>query len=556
MVILSLQTEISVIEVLLFIISFLISMVNRRLGYLSISLSSAVVIGLTLTQGYSPLNLLKILASFSWLLLSLTSRDSMSPMVSLSIAGMMAFMDSTNFFIMISGWEVMAISLFYAIKSVRGSVVFLAFGELSTVLLIAGASIAGEISKVGVLSGTLLISGFLVKTGITPFYGVDWFPLQEGKLPHSASALISATMTLMGIYGSLEVFQVMRFEPLAYVLIVLGGFTAFLSSLYGYVSDDGRASLAFSSIENSGAMVTALGIYALGGITQGVALASLLMIAVSNSIGKTGAFLNSVSSITLSKPFTKNAKSYAGMVMIATSLSGLLPTAGGIGSWGILESLFIQSYLSGSLGVISLVGGIFIALAEGFATALILKYASFRHFFRRGSEHDEDWIPRLVSGLSVLALGILISYLVFPKKGGLLGVISGTLILTYSTKPFGGISPLYIALVAGIGTLVTMAVVGRPKGRRVKVWNNGVDKEEDYTPFAMANNERVMLKVILGTERFSRDAFLSFFALISKKYRAFSDALAKLIFNGKLSVYVAYLLIAFILILILASLYG
>lgn len=555
MVTFTLQDEISMAEVSLFLASFLVSMVNKRLGYLSISISSAVVMGITIAQGYSPLNVLKALASFSWLLLSLTSRDSNSPMVSLSIAGMMTFMSSTNFFIMISGWEIMAISLFYAIRGTRGSVVFLAFGELSTVLLIAGASIAGEMSRIGVISGTLLVVGFLVKTGVTPFYGVDWFPIQEGRLPHSTSALISATMTLMGIYGSLEVFQVIRFDLLAYALIVLGGFTAFLSSLYGYVSDDGRASLAFSSIENSGAMITALGVYALGGVTQGVALASLLMIAISNSVGKTGAFLNSVSSITMSKPFVKTAKSYVGMVMIATSLSGLLPTAGGIGSWGILESLFIQSYISGGLGVIALVGGVFIALAEGFATALILKYASFRHFFRRGSEHDGDWVPRLTSGLSVLILGIVISFLAFPKKGGLLGLIPGTLILTYSTKPFGGISPLYVALVAGISTLVILAILGRPKGRKVKVWNNGVKKDEDYTPFAMANNERVMLKVILGSKRFSNDVFLSFFALLSRKYKAFSDALARLIFNGNLSVYITYLLVAFILILILASLY-
>ncbi len=541
------------VEVSVFLFSFLFSLANRRAGYIAIAISSLLVAFLSLIHP-SPLNMLKTFASISWFLLSLTSRDRMSPMVSLSIAGMMVFMDSSNFFVLITGWELMVISLFYCIKGLKGSITFLGIGELSTLLLIVGASIAGRIEDVGLVSGVLLLSGFLVKTGVTPFYSVDWLPIQDGRLPHSVSGLISATMTLMGVYGALEVLMLIKSDIVGYLLIILGGLTAFMASLYGYVSDDGRASLAFSSVENSGAMVTALGVYALGGVTQGIALASLIMIALSNSIGKTGAFLNPISSLTYSSPLLKRVQSYAGAVMIASSLSGLLPTAGGVGSWALLESLFIDSYLLGLGGVIPLVGGVFIALAEGFATALIVKYISSRHLFREGREQDEDWLPRLISGIIVVTSGVSLSYLVFPDKGGLLGVAYDTLILTYSNKPFGGISPLYVLLVAGIGTLLTILVLGRPKGRRVNTWNNGVRKEEDYTPFAMANNERTMLRMILGNGKFSRDIFLSFFVFLARKYKGLSDALARLVLNGSLNIYVAYLLVTFLIFLIIAIL--
>jgi formate hydrogenlyase subunit 3/multisubunit Na+/H+ antiporter MnhD subunit len=550
--------EISLLANLIpFIISFFISLWNRRAGYLAVSVSSILVMIYTLTGTLTPLALLKVLALASWFLLSLTSRDDMSTLLSVSVIGMLTFMDSgENLFLLIAGWEVMALPLFYAFKEIRPSVTFFAFGELSTVLLIGGAAISGgNMDNLSETSVILLLSGFLVKTGITPFYGVDWLPLQEGKLPHSLSSLVSATMTLMGIYGALQVLQQFSVPlPMSYALILLGSFTAFMASLYGYVSDDGRASLAFSSIENSGAMITSLGVYTLGGVTREVALASLLMIAISNSIGKTGAFLTSISSLTYNKPFQKRWESYLGSTMIAASLSGLLPTAGGVGSWGLLETLFISAYVSGILGVVPLIGGVLIASAEGFATALAIKYFSSRHIFRKGELKDSDWPSRFISGIAVLLSGVSLSYLVYPFKGGLLGVASGTLIETFSNKPFGGISPLYVLIMASVGSLLTLALLGRPKGRKVKTWNNGVDKEDDYTPFAMANNERVMLKFILGDGKFSKEVFTTFFLILSRKYKNFSDLLARAIFNGNLTAYVAYLAIAFIIILIVTLL--
>lgn len=79
------------------------------------------------------------------------------------------------------------------------------------------------------------------------------------------------------------------------------------------------------------------------------------------------------------------------------------------------------------------------------------------------------------AGLMVLLLGIIMPHLVYPYETSLSSLGMFCLIVTqYQGRVFGGISPLYVFMLIVVLSGITYVVFGKPKVRRVNVWNNGV----------------------------------------------------------------------------------
>ncbi|BFH74235.1 hydrogenase 4 subunit B [Sulfurisphaera javensis] len=565
-----------------FIISALISIFNKKLGYTFSAIFSSIFIFYGVSVG-NIFGYFYVIAGLVWLFSSIFSifYDNygrwLSPLFIISILGMSVAFTSNNYVSFLAGWEIMTIGS-YAIIGLNKKIdypafTFMGFGELSTVLVLAGFlyayNVTGNLEFTSLPTALpLIIStfGFMIKMGIFPFLVTEWLPIAHGNSPANASAILSASMTLVAIYGIVKMALLSPILPIfGYIIMSIGGFSVFFGALYAYVSNHVKGLPAFSTIENNGAILTSIGAYMiLPNSTLGYfALHTVIVFAFAHSIAKTGIFLisGSVEGEDLDHiQSIRNKLGKIGGILLTSSMSGLLPNIGGVATWSLLQTLFMEAYAFHSF--IPIIVGSIVAMGEGFATGAMIKFISFTQIFKgKEGRNVKLFVPFLVS-LFVLFSGSL-SYVFYPKIfiGGVqsLGVINGLLIFSKlsPTKIFGGISPLYVLFLIGIFSVITLAIFGKPKVRRTEVWNNGVKKVESYTAFAFANNIRMMLTKLLRTKIYlhsletSADIFWEFMYRLSKKYVDFSRSLARSYMNSDIMWYMIYMIIAFIIVSIL-----
>ncbi len=197
--------------------------------------------------------------------------------------------------------RVSSAAVWYAVMSQLSFLFILAgFGVLSAA---AGGTDFSALSAVApasppaLLAFVLLVLGFGSKAGLVPLH--VWLPRAHPEAPSHVSAAMSAAMVKMGIYGILLV--VVRFFPggpdwWGIVLLVLGGGSAVYGILQASVSSDLKVLLAYSTTENVGLIVLAIGASVLltaHGITAaaGAAMLAALLLVVSHAVFKVTLFL-------------------------------------------------------------------------------------------------------------------------------------------------------------------------------------------------------------------------------------------------------------------------
>jgi hydrogenase-4 component B len=180
-------------------------------------------------------------------------------------------------------WELMSLATAVLVAtehdvraSRRAAYLYLVMSHVGTGCLIAGfmvlSSASGSLAFPLLLSGTvvsgrlrdgvclLFFLGFGVKAGIIPLH--VWLPEAHPAAPSSISALMSAALITGGVYG---LFRVCAFGlgipsvswGLAFMLV--GVVSAILGVLYALTQTDIKRLLAYSTIENAGIIVLALG---------------------------------------------------------------------------------------------------------------------------------------------------------------------------------------------------------------------------------------------------------------------------------------------------------
>ncbi|HRO13151.1 MAG TPA: hydrogenase 4 subunit B [Amaricoccus sp.] len=148
-----------------------------------------------------------------------------------------------------------------------------AFGTMALLLvfgLLAGpggaygfAAIPGVERSPGVAAAVLLLMlvGAGSKAGLVPLH--VWLPLAHPAAPSHVSALMSGVMTKVALYGFVRVVFELA-GPLPWwasaVVILIGAGTAVMGILFAIVDGDAKRVLAYSTIENVGVIVAALGL--------------------------------------------------------------------------------------------------------------------------------------------------------------------------------------------------------------------------------------------------------------------------------------------------------
>ncbi len=570
---------------------------------LSAVLSLALFLNTLLYQQWTLASYFTLLSALLWFCISLYSLSAENAcrkhaiLLPLSYASMLLIMWARDALSFLVGWEVMTIASYFSIRDERPAYAFLAFGELSALLVTVGFA-AGIATTGSVLIDSWAYSGywwlvfllaslgFAVKMEIWPFH--IWAPSAYSSSPSNFSALMSSCLTLMGVYGILRLLSVATPpEWVATVMLVLGAVTAVYGALHAATSERVKELPAYSTIENDGIMFVLLGAYIVASNSvnsdAAFALVAVLFYAFFHSTSK-ALLLLTVGDGRFGPKVRKAAVAFAGCVA-AFSLAAIPPMPGFAAEWMALETLFQSFNLHTPLKLLVVLTGALVALAAGISAISMSKVAVYS--FLSGSSSGRDGkdkgevageadvfekLSLLILSAAVLFAGILpqyiLKYVSAPVSritgykgdflGGLLMIPKGMLIV--SGKGFGCISPTVLALfLLGISAAVFIVFRLSLKGVRFdEPWNGG-EESENYTPEAYSMILRLTLKSFYRTRELVCgvlwcDLVETLYVRASRMFTKFCDFIRVTLMNGSVGLYVLYILVAMLALLIYALL--
>ncbi len=568
-------------------------------------LSSCVGINIDKLSG-----LFIMIASLSWMAVAIFSidfgsnyRKRMAIFLNLSMLGMLLILTAYDGITFLVGWEIMTIFSYLLITEHTGAYKeafkFLAFSELSTLALILAfiglyssnnsLSLAnkGSDSIIFLIFATL---AFIIKMGIVPFH--TWLKEAHSKAPSNASALLSAPVTLMGVYGLARIISITGYTHIwGVTAIILGSVSAFWGAMEAAAAKELKVLPAYSTVENNGMILAALGLSSLAysfspaSTLYEFAFLSAVILSITHTIAKTLLFLSigqakeqlHEESIDDMRGIHKSVGKIPalGIVISGLSFSAFPTLIGYVAEWMLLESIF-QSYQFHSVldRIVSSTGGVLLSLAMGFASFSMIKLIGYSAL---GYNHEKKAkpIPTFFMKAAELFLMILIvgfsffaSYL-FMGLGyskfviGALGVPKGWLLA--SAKPvFGVISPAFFVIVISGLFLIPFVIylISKKNTKKVISWNGGLNlKEEEYFS---ANAFSFIIEYILRFIYLTRevavnneayvvisDVFEKFYARLVRVSEKTSYNISRFVMNGKVYFYVLYILTIFIMIFII-----
>jgi hydrogenase-4 component B len=470
---------------------------------------------------------------------------------------------ATDAFTALFGWEALTIA-FYLLagteRNKRGRAgaaqITLAFGKVSGVALLIGLLLLATRSHSLMLASfahgpggaarttaqVLLLAGFAVKAGLVPFQ--IWLPRGYSAAPGPARAIMAGVCVNVAFYGMWRTLALLGPPPGPVVgaVLLLGALTALLGIAHAAVQNRLSRVIAYSSIENTGLIVTGFGIALTGAATgdqrlvaAGLLAATLQMVAhtVAKSLLFTSAAgLEAAAGSDDLEELRERARgtpwSGFGLAVGSVTLAGLPPTVGFVSEWFLLESLMQQFRVPGLGYRLPLaVAGAAVALTVGFAGVTFVRLVGLI-VLGRGSRAatgprpaEYGWAGRAaVVALAGCCLGIAA---VTPLEirviaAGLSPVVPSSLTMGALKSPwilqpvfarFSILSPSWLSLELPVMLLLVGLFAWAVSGgrllrvRRVPAWRSatiGVEGTDSYTAFGYANPTRRVLAGVLHTQ--------------------------------------------------------
>jgi len=354
---------------------------------------------------------------------------------------------------------------FYAVMTQLGFAAIL----LALVLLSAAgggdafdtiAAHAGGISP-GTRTAVFLLTlvGFGSKAGLLPLHA--WLPRAHPEAPSPVSALMSAAMVNMGIYGIIRIDLQILGQGAAgphwwgLALMVLGAMSAVFGVLQASVATDLKRLLAYSTTENMGLITLALGaatLLASYGAREVAAMAmtAALLLILSHAAFKTLAFLaaGSVLAATGLRDLDKLgglARRMPGTTVLfgiaALGASGLPLGAGFVGEWLLLQSLIHSPHEGNTMLALMMplsVGAV--ALTTGLGIAAMVKAFGVGFLARPRSPAAEGAREAPASMLAAMVLAA-VACAVLAVAPALLGPILQPVLTELSSVGGGAAGP-------------------------------------------------------------------------------------------------------------------
>ena len=470
-----------------------------------------------------------------------------------------------------------------------------AFGKLSGAALLIGLLLLATRSHSILLASfthvpggaarttaqVLLFAGFAIKAGLVPFQ--VWLPRGYSAAPGPARAIMAGVCVNVAFYGMWRTLALLGRAPgwLTGAVLVLGALTALLGIAHAAVQNRLSRVIAYSSIENTGLIVTGFGVALTGAavgnrtlVATGLLAATLQMVAhtaAKSLLFTSAAGIEAGAGSDDLEQLRARARgtpwSGFGLVVGSVTLAGLPPSVGFVSEWFLLESLMQQFRVPG-LGyrLVLALAGASVALTAGFAgvtfvrlVGLVVKRAGPDPV--QGRPLTYCWAGRaavLVLSVCCLALAAVTPLEIRVIAAGLSPAVPGGLVMGALKSPwvlqpvfagFSVLSPSWLWLEMPLMLLVVVAFAWAVSGRRllrvrrVPAWRSatmGVDGLDSYTAFGYANPTRRVLAGLLHTRAETylyRPALRSLLAVA---------AVARRLQSGRLDAYLLYMLIALV----------
>ena len=479
----------------------------------------------------------------------------------LALGATVVIMTAQDAFTALFGWEALTAAFYLLAGAKRGEAdrvgaarVTVAFGKASGAALLVGLLLLAARSHSIVLASfthapgggarttalVLLMTGFGIKAGLVPFQ--VWLPRGYAAAPAPARAVMAGVCVNVGFYGMWRTLALLGHPPgwLAGILLIAGGLSALLGIAQAAVQNRLSRVIAYSSVENSGLIVTGFGVALTGAavgnqqlVAIGLLAATLQMVThtaakslLFSSAGGLEAVAGSDDLEALRGMARRAPWSATGLAVGSLTLAGLPPTAGFVSEWFLLESL-MQQFRVGSLGgrLTLALAGAAVALTAGFAGVTFVRLVGMVVLgptgivggSRRG---DYGWAgrgavallaacPLMIAALTPLEIRVIAAGLSPVVPGAVtLGALKSPWVLQPVFAGFSILSPTWlwieIPLMLALVILLTFALSGRRliQVRRVPAWRSatiGVDGADSYTPFGYANPTRRVLDSVLHT---------------------------------------------------------
>ncbi|WP_267524305.1 proton-conducting transporter membrane subunit [Campylobacter sp. MG1] len=202
----------------------------------------------------------------------------------------------------------------------------------------------------------LLVLGFGSKAGIFPLHA--WLPFAYNIAPYNSVALMSAVMGKVAIFGIIKFTLYLNISAsMAYTIIILGMISAVLGILYGVIENNYKKAIGYSSIENIGIILIAIGVGLYGLAIQNTTISIMGFLAalfhsLNHSVFKSllffaaGAVNSTVGTSDINKLGGLHKKmpliSYAFLIG-AMAISVIPPLSGFMSEWVLFKGIIISA---------------------------------------------------------------------------------------------------------------------------------------------------------------------------------------------------------------------
>lgn len=369
--------------------------------------------------------------------------------------------------------------------------------------------------------------GFGSKAGIVPLHA--WLPRAHPEAPSNVSALMSAAMVNLGIYGIVRV----GFDLLGgatdgaatwwwLLVLTLGAVSAIYGILQAAIGTNLKRLLGYSTTENMGLVligVGAAGMFATAGDLglAGLAMAAALLHLVNHAAFKTLLFQSagSVLAATGRRDLDDLGGLRAGMPgttaafgLGALAASALPPGAAFVSEWLLLQALIHGLPAAGvSAAIVMPLAVAAIALTAGLAVATFVKAFGIGFLARPRSPEAADATESpasMLAGMGIAAaacVGLaLLPTLVLPTIGAVAGSTVGVAdpirihgMTIELVGVAGALSPLMLTIALLVGLVAAMAGVRalatRRAARAARLWDCGagpLSPRMEYTATSFA----------------------------------------------------------------------
>ncbi|OBI04540.1 hypothetical protein AWC18_03280 [Mycolicibacter nonchromogenicus] len=434
--------------------------------------------------------------------------------------------------------EVRSAALIYAVMTQLG------FVSLLLGMVVLAAHAGDDFGGMGTLPDrvrhtvfVLTLIGFGSKAGLLPLHA--WLPRAHPEAPSPVSALLSAAMVNLGVYGIIRVdLQLLGPGPRWWglTLLIAGGASALYGVLQASVATDLKRLLAYSTTENIGLITLALGAAALmsGAGSRGaaaVAAAAALLHLLAHSAFKSLGFLSAGS--VLAATGLRDLDRLGGLArrmpgttalfgVAALGAAGLPLGAGFVSEWLLIQSLMhagadhdvtITLVTPLAVGAVALTAGLGVAaMVKAFGIGFLARP-------RSGAAAAAREAPTtMLAGMTLAALACLVLAVAPGTVGPLLHRVLDTLPVsgpapelgTYLRLPGLDASMSPALLAASLAAAVVVVLVGsrwrarqRPSTATVPLWACGADElspRMQYTATSFAQPLQQVFDDVLHTD--------------------------------------------------------